>query len=149
MTKRISLLICTLCFLMVGCGPKTVASNPPAPPLKDFTITGTWQQNFTNNEICSSTITTGCVNGFTFGYLNGTTQVPLKTDTTSVCTGSTQPESCTDTVNAQLPIGSITFYVVADYINNSGVAGTSATATTPTPTAISAAEPTNPSFTAQ
>ena len=60
-----------------------------------------------------------------------TTEVQLHTDTLSVCSGATQPESCTSTFNATLPIGDVAFYVVTTYNDQNGAAGATAAATSP------------------
>ncbi|MGH9740560.1 MAG: hypothetical protein ACRD4X_18530 [Candidatus Acidiferrales bacterium] len=113
---------------LAGCAAKKTAVNPPRnpPSQQDWTITATWQENFTNFIPCSSTVTKGCVSGFTWGYLQGTSQVSLKTSAPGVCTGTTQPETCTDTVNATLGIGPVTFFCVANYIDNAGNTGNTA-----------------------
>ena len=124
--KRILLLLCGLC-LVAGCGPKTVASNPPAPPspTKDWTITATWTYNSTDSPLCTSSVTTGCVTGFTWGYLSGSgAVVSLKTSPASVCTGSTEPLPCTDNTTSVLPIGTSGFQIVTNYLTNAGVAST-------------------------
>ncbi|MGA9883575.1 MAG: hypothetical protein WBQ34_07645 [Candidatus Acidiferrales bacterium] len=124
----ISNAIAVLCLLatgLTGCAAKKTAINPPAnpPSQQDWSVTATWQENFTNFVPCSSTVTKGCVSGFTWGYLQGTTQVALKTSAPTVCAGPTQPETCTDTVNATLGIGPVIFYIVANYVDNAGNAG--------------------------
>ena len=67
----------------------------------------------------------------------------LKTSPASICTGTTQPETCTDTTNSKLPMGAITFYVAANFVDNSGNAGvtpvddsSAVTIAAPTPTAL-------------
>lgn len=119
--KKIALLLfMLLCLSLVACVHNV---TPPPPPNQDFTVTATWQYNFSNFPGCSSTVTTSCISGFTWGYLNGSTQVPLKTSLPSACTGSTQPESCTDNTQSLLPMGSVTFYLVVNTMNSSGQAG--------------------------
>ncbi len=120
-----SVCLCVVGLAIAGCAARNSAGNSLAnpPAAKDWTITATWQENFTNYVPCSSTVAKGCVSGFTWGYLQGTTEVPLKTSAASVCTGSAQPETCTDTTNATLGIGPITFYVVANYVDNAGNSG--------------------------
>lgn len=116
--------LCLLATVLPGCAAKKVAVNPPSQ--QDWTITVTWHEDFTNFVPCSSTVTKGCVSGFTWGYLQGTTQVALKTSAPGVCTGTTQPETCTDTVNATLGVGPVTFYCVANYVDNAGNTGSTA-----------------------
>lgn len=120
-------LVLFIAVFLGGC-PKQAAVNPPAPaPAKtDWTITAKWSEDFTDFAPCSATVTKGCVSGFTWGYLQGATQVPLKTSAPSVCSGSTQPEACADTVNGTLGIGPVTFYIVANYVDNAGNAGSTA-----------------------
>jgi hypothetical protein len=128
--------LCFAALFIAGCAARKSAGNSPvnSPLAKDWTITVAWQENFTNYVPCSSTVTKGCVSGFTWGYLQGPTQVPLKTSAASVCAASSsgadaplaQPEMCTDSINATLGIGPVTFYVVANYIDNVGNPGTTA-----------------------
>jgi hypothetical protein len=134
-----------------GCTKKTPVTPPGTPPVnKDFLITATWTYNFTNFMQCSSTVTAGCINGFTWGYLNAAgAQVALKTSVPSVCTGSTQPQTCTDTANSQLPIGSDTFSIVVNYLDSTGKAQTTTAVTTASPTVIAAGLPAGFSITAQ
>jgi hypothetical protein len=110
---------------VAGCAARKSVGNSPvnSPAAKDWTITATWQENFTNYVPCSSRVTRGCISGFTWGYLQGTTQVPLKTSAPSVCAGSTQPETCTDSTDATLGIGPVTFYVIASYMDNAANPG--------------------------
>ena len=114
--RRTGLLIAVL--LVAGCGAHVPAPVPQ--PLKDWTITATWNYNFTNYVPCSATVTKGCISSFTWGYLQGTTPIPLKTSAVSVCAGTTQPESCTDTTNATVGIGSIVPYIIASGVDNNG-----------------------------
>ena len=126
MTKR--LLLIGLAVFCVGCAAQRPTPIPvPPTPLRDWTITANWNYDFTNTPQCSTTITVGCINGFTWGYLKGTTQVPLSTITPPLiaCTGATQPMACTVTVNSTVGIGNIVFYIVANGLDNNGVASTS------------------------
>ncbi|MGH9687743.1 MAG: hypothetical protein ACRD5K_11695 [Candidatus Acidiferrales bacterium] len=120
--------LCLLATALTGCAAQKTATNPPASPptQQDWTVTAAWQENFTNFVPCSSTVTKGCVSGFTWGYLQGTTRVAIKTSAPTVCAGPTQPETCTDTVNATLGIGPVTFYIVANYVDNAGIATSTA-----------------------
>jgi len=145
MKRLLALCLLLFCF---GCA-KTVPVPVPPPIQKDFTITGTWKYDFTNFAACSATVTKGCISGFSWGYLQGATEVPLKSSATSACTGATQPEPCTDVVNSQLPMGSLTFYLLANFIDNSGNAGTTAAVDTANPTVITAGAATAFSVTAQ
>jgi len=137
--KRLSVLLISL-MLTVGCA-KHIPVTPPGNV--DFAITVTWNYNFTNFAQCSGTVTKGCISGFTWGYLQGSTQVPLHTVSTTACTGSTQPESCTDTTNSQLHMGSLTGYIAANFVDNSGNPGSTPVVTTATPTTVTADLPTN------
>src|SRR6202050_5876188 len=95
-------------FWFASC-TKTVPVTPPAPPPvnKDWLITASCSYNFTNFMQCSTSVTSGCITGFTWGYLNAQgVQVPLKTSPPAVCSGASQPQACTDTANRQLTIGS-------------------------------------------
>jgi len=113
-----------LSLLLSGCAVRRV----PPPVIVDHSIAFTWNQSFANNGACSATVTTSCISGFNEGYLSGATQVQLHTDIATVCTGSTQPESCASTFNGILPIGNIVFYVVTTYVDQNGVAGVTAAA---------------------
>jgi hypothetical protein len=66
---------------------------------------------------------------------------------TTVCAGSTQPETCTATFNAQLPIGTITGAVEANYVNAAGVASESAVGLLSTPSVVAAGTPIVNTFT--
>lgn len=129
-----SVWLCLTALWFAACAARKSAGNSPvnSPPAhQDFSITATWSFDFTNFVACSGTVTKGCVSGFTWGYLQGTAQVPLKTSAASVCTGSSavagsppsQPETCTDSTNGTLGIGPVTFYVVANYVDNAGNSG--------------------------
>lgn len=131
----------------VGCAHNTPVSVPP-PPKTDWTVTVTFNYDFTNFAACSGTVTKGCVSGFTWGYLQGAVLVPLKTSPASICTGATQPKSCTDTTNAIVGIGPVTVYVVANGLDNSGNA-ISSTQDNSTPVPIAIGIPTGVSATFQ
>lgn len=110
-----------LLLALGGCSTKHVTGNPP-PVNQDWSITAAWNYDFTNFPQCSATVTKGCVSGFTWGYLQSGNQVALKTSAVGVCTGATQPETCTDSTNALLGIGTVQYYIVAQGIDNNGVA---------------------------
>src|ERR1700683_5453210 len=98
---------------------KTVPVTPPAPPPvnKDWLIIASFSCNFKNYIQCGASVTSGCITGFTWCYLNAQgAQVPLKTSPVTVCAGASQPQACTDTANSQLPIGSGTFSLLVEYI---------------------------------
>src|ERR1700683_1296435 len=114
-TLRTFLLTILTTSLWLASCTKTVPVTPPAPPPvnKDWLITASFSYNFTNYMQCGASITSGCITGFTWGYLNAQgAQVPLKTSPVTVCSGASQPQACTDTANSQLPIGSVTFTMV-------------------------------------
>jgi hypothetical protein len=91
---------------------------------------------------CSASVTSGCITGFTWGYLNAQgAQVPLKTSPASVCSGATQPQTCSDTTNSQLPIGSDTFTIVVNYIDSTGKSQVTSPVTSASPTVIAAGLP--------
>lgn len=121
-----------LLFVLAGCAHNT-GTNPPAPPPAnaDHTITLTFQQNFADNPPCSATVTTSCINGFDEGYAAGAAQTQLHTDTAAICTGSTQPENCSTTFNAVVPLGPVVFYVTTTGVNASGAAVASSSAEAP------------------
>lgn len=135
-------LLLALALALTGCA-KHVTPPPPPPPPLDFPVTIHFGYDFTNFFACSTSVTKGCISGFTWGYLQGNAQVALHTASVAVCTGATQPQSCTELVNSQLPIGSLTFYVVANYVDNAGVVGKTAPGTTATPSVVPADVPTN------
>lgn len=118
-----------LLLLLVGCGGANVVTNTPPPVNADWTITVSFSYDFTNYVPCSASVTKGCISGFTWGYVQGTTSVPLKTSPPNVCTGTTQPETCIDTANSTLGIGSVVPYAVANGFDNSGNPVSSASAT--------------------
>lgn len=123
-------LTCLLLLTVSGCSShRPIQPDRKPKPNLDHSITGTWNQSFANNGACSTTVTTSCISGFNIGYLSGATQVQLHNDAASVCTGTTQPESCTSTFNGLLPIGSITFYVATTFVDQNGVAGVTPIAT--------------------
>jgi hypothetical protein len=91
---------------------------------------------------CSASVTSGCITGFTWGYLNAEgAQVPLKTSGVTACSGASQPQACTDTANSQLPIGSNTFTIVVNYIDSAGKPQVTSPVTSAFPTVIVAGVP--------
>jgi hypothetical protein len=132
--------LCVATALIAGCAARTSVGKSPVNPStlpsanQNFTITATWNFDFTNFAPCSAAVTKGCVSSFTWGYLRGTTRVPLKTSAASVCAGSStaagslpaQPETCTDTLYETLGIGPVVFYIVANYVDNAGNVGSTA-----------------------
>lgn len=141
---RLALLtILTTLFWLASC-TKTVPVTPPAPsPVnKDWLITASFSYNFTNYMQCSASVTSGCITGFTWGYLNAQgAQVSLKTSPVAVCSGATQPQPCTDTTNSQLPIGSNTFTIVVNYVDSAGKSQVTSPVTAASPTVIAAGLP--------
>jgi len=130
-------------FWLASC-TKTVPVTPPAPPPvnKDWLITASFSYNFTNYMQCSASVTSGCITGFTWGYLNSQgAQVPLKTSPVAICSGATQPQPCTDTANSQLPIGSDTFSIVVNYIDSAGKPQVTSRVISASPTVITAGLP--------
>src|ERR1700722_3550103 len=120
--RLVVLTILTTVICLASC-TKSVPVTPPAPPPvnKDWLITASFTYNFTNYMRCSASVTSGCITGFTWGYTNAQgAQVPLKTSAVSVCSGTAQPQACTDTSNSQLPIGSNIFTIVVNYIDAAG-----------------------------
>jgi hypothetical protein len=118
LTRLLTCLVCLLAFC--GCASSPRPTPVPPPPNRDWSITATWNFDFTNFVPCSATITRGCVSSFLWGYMQGGTPVLLKTSLPAVCTGTTQPETCTDTTNATLGIGPVTPYIFAAGIDNNG-----------------------------
>lgn len=114
-----------LAIITAGCGASNPVTVTPPPINKDWTITATWSYDFSNYAPCSSTVTKGCINGFTWGYLQGSNHIPLQTAPVTACTGSTNPKPCSATVNALLGIGQVTPYVIANGIDNNGQATSS------------------------
>jgi hypothetical protein len=125
-----------LVLFCVGCVAQKPVPVPIPAPLRDWTLTANWQYDFTNFATCSTTVTAGCVTGFTWGYLKGTTQVPLKTSllpfTPCAVAPAVQVPPCVDTTTTPLTfhdtasgvvgIGPVTPYVVANGLDNNGVA---------------------------
>lgn len=137
MTKR--LLLIGLVVFSFGCAAHNPTPVPvPPSPLRDWTITVSFSYDFTNFPACSATLTAGCVTSFTWGYLvKGTTQVPVKTTAvpypvcvipvpnplTAPCADTTTtPLTFHDVGNGVMGIGAVTPYVVANGIDNNGVA---------------------------
>jgi hypothetical protein len=127
---------------MAGCGAK--APVPPAPvPQTDHSLTITWNQSFANNPACSATVTTSCITGFVEGYLDAAGKaVQLHTDTVAVCSGPTDPLSCTSTFNATFAMGQVTFYVATTYVDLNGSANTTSPGQS-TPVLVGADPPAN------
>ena len=144
---KLRLLLACLLLCLTGC--KATVTTPPTSPQKDWAISWGFSYNFTNYAVCSASVTTGCISGFTLGYQNGATFVPLTTVTTTACAGTTQPETCTGTFNAQLPIGTMTGAVEANYLNNAGVASESAVGELATSSTVAAGTPVVTTFTFQ
>jgi hypothetical protein len=119
---RLRYTVWLIILIMWGCAAKVPATTNTAElnKNKDWSITVTWNYDFTNYVLCSATVTKGCISGFTWGYIQGGVSIPIKTSAPSVCTGTTQPEICGDSGNALLGIGPATPYVVANYIDNNG-----------------------------
>jgi hypothetical protein len=130
-----------------GCAGQT-SSTPPATGNPDWSITTSFNYDFTNFPKCSATVTKGCVSGFTWGYLQGATPVQLKTSSTSVCSGSSQPQACSDAANGVVGIGSITPYVVANGVDNNG-ASVSSTQVNGSPVAVNIGAVSNVGMTLQ
>jgi len=149
---RLMLLTISAMLICLTSCTKSVPVTPPAPPPvnKDWLITASFSYNFTNYMQCSASVTSGCISGFTWGYLNAAgAQVPLKTSAASVCSGTAQPQACTDTANSQLPIGSDTFTIVVNYIDSTGKPQVTAPVTAASPTVIAAGLPSAFTVTAQ
>src|SRR3984957_2342685 len=149
--RLVVLTILTTLICLASC-TKAVPVTPPAPPPvnKDWLITASFTYNFTNYMQCSASVTSGCITGFTWGYANAQgAQVPLKTSAVSVCSGSAQPQACTDTANSQLPIGSNIFTIVVNYIDAAGKPQITAPVIAASPTVIAAGLPSGFTITAQ
>lgn len=147
--KRILLLL-PLVVLLAGC-TKTVAVNPPTPPINpDHTVTLAWSQSEADSPVCSTTVTSSCLSGYSEGTVSGTTFTSLHTDTMAVCTGTTEPLPCATTFQtAALPIGSVTFGLVLNYVNASGTASSLAAIAAAAPIAVAADAPTSLTATVQ
>lgn len=124
--RRLTLLLLTItgCMIITGCAARngSVQVPPPTPPpvqTVDWSITMNWNEDFTNFIPCT-TNKVGCIAGFTWGYISGGNPVTLKISPVTVCTGTAQPEACTDTVNAMVGIGSVTPFAIANAYDNSG-----------------------------
>lgn len=143
------LFLLPLLVLLCGCPKSTVVTPPTTPPVSaDHNITLTWSQTFADSPACSTTVTTSCISGFTEGFISGTaTQNTLHTDTSAICTGSSQPEACTSTFNGIIPMGAISFFVNTTYVDANGAAcsgaatGTAAGAADCVPATVTTATP--------
>lgn len=113
--------VVVLSLCVAGCGKNVVAPVPPAAN-PDWTIGISFAYDFTNFPKCSATVTKGCISGFTWGYMQGATAVPLKTSAPSVCSGTSQPQSCADSANGIVGIGNIVPYAIANGVDNNGAA---------------------------
>lgn len=124
--KRLAAIL--LAVLAAGCSAARITAPQPDDKHKlvDHTITLTWNQSTVNNGFCSATVTTSCISGFNEGYVVGTAQTQLHTDTPAVCSGTTRPLNCTSTFNGIIPIGNDVFYVVTTYLDQNGAAGVTA-----------------------
>jgi len=119
-------------LLLAGCSATRIkAPSPEHEKLIDHTIILTWNQSTVNNGFCSSTVTTSCISGFNEGYVVGTAQTQLHTDTSAVCSGTTQPLNCSSTFTGIIPIGADVFYVITTYVDQNGAAGQAAAALSP------------------
>jgi hypothetical protein len=147
--KKIFLLL-PLILMLAGC-PKTVAVNPPTPPINpDHTVTLSWSQSEADSPICSTSVVSSCLSGYSEGTVSGTTFTALHTDTMTVCTGTTEPLSCTTTFQtAALPIGAITFGLKLNYVDENGEAQSLAAITTSAPVTVAADAPTGLAVTVQ
>ncbi|HZW05463.1 MAG TPA: hypothetical protein VFF58_01015 [Candidatus Nitrosotalea sp.] len=117
-----------LLLSLAGCSGRKPIRPPAPPPIVDHSIALTWNQSFVNNPACSTTVTTSCISGFREGYVVGTTQTQLHTDTSAVCTGTSQPLTCASTFNGILPLGNVIFYVLTVGVDQNGAVVTSASA---------------------
>jgi hypothetical protein len=142
---RKSLLLLPLVALLAAGCTKNTAVNPPAPPPNaDHSVTLAWTQSEADSPPCSATVTVSCFSGYSEGTVNGGTFASLHTDTMAVCTGTAQPMPCTTTFNtAALPIGSVTFGLVLNYVDQTGTAKSLAAVTTATATQVAADSPSN------
>ena len=123
-------ILSALVLLLCGC-PNTPVTPPVPPTPGDWLVSINLSYDFSNFVPCSATVTKGCISGFQWGYMSGTSQVPLKTSPVTICAGSTQPEACTDTTNATVGIGAVVPYAIANGFDNSGSPVSSAAATGP------------------
>lgn len=109
---------------LAGCKAKAPVPTPPPAANADHSITLNWQQSFANNPPCSTSLTTSCIVGFGAGYLDPAgKQQQFTTQTTAACTIANNVGTCTATVNATLPIGLVTFWIVTQYNDQNGAAG--------------------------
>lgn len=127
-------IILAAALLLAGCSASHITAQQPdlnKHKLVDHTITLTWNQSTVNNGFCSSTVTTSCISGFNEGYVVGTAQTQLHTDTPAVCSGTTQPLNCTSTFTGIVPIGNDVFYVVTTSLDQNGAEGVTTAALSP------------------
>lgn len=126
-------------FIVLGGCTKSTAVNPPTPPPNvDHTVSYTFQYNFSDAPICSTTVTSSCVSGFIEGYSVNGALTQLNTDTTSICTASTtQPESCSGSFQSSvIPIGNVTFYIEATGKDQNGTVANSIPTAETSPTVV-------------
>jgi hypothetical protein len=132
-----------LVLLFAGCH-NNVVTPPVVPPTNaDHTVTLSWSQSEADSPVCSATVTTSCLSGYSEGTMSGATFTSLHTDTMAVCTGTAEPLSCTTTFQtAALPIGSVTFGLVLNYVDQNGAAQKLAAVTTASAIQVAADSPT-------
>jgi hypothetical protein len=136
-------------LLLIGCGVHQPITPvvPPLPSTYDWTISISWDYDFTNFVQCSTTVTKGCIASFTWGYTANGTDFPVKTLTapvpacsttilTSCFTGTTGLLHFKDTGNSTLGIGTVTYFAKANAVLNDGTLGSSSDATFTDPTAV-------------
>lgn len=153
----VMLLLLAILMCVSGCSAQKPIT-PVVPGNPDWTIDVNFNYNFANISPCAAGVTTSCVSGFTWGYLNGSTQVPVKTTAVSsyaACpatlplipdiTCKQAPDSSNNTPffdvgNSLLPIGGtgVIFFVTVNYFDQTGAALQTSPDLTTTPQIIGA-----------
>lgn len=130
--KKIVPVLLSLMFL-AGCAHQPVTPPTPPPTNLDYTITATWNYDFTNTVPCSASVTKGCISSYSVIYANpaGTTKVTLASAPVTSCSGTKQPEACSFVFNSQLPVApnGLVWSVVTNFIDVNGTNGSTSGAT--------------------
>lgn len=123
--------------LLCGCATQSATVSPPAGPgiNPDHVISMAFNQSFADNPPCSTTVTSSCISGYLEGYISATgVDTQLHTDTIAICNATSG--ACTTTFNGIIPLGSLNFYIVQQYIDQNSRAQVSPALNTASPTQV-------------
>ena len=126
-------LVLTAALLLSSACAHRVTPPVPSPVNKDYTITATWNYDFTNIVPCSASVAKGCISSYSIIYSSpsGSTKVTLSTAPVTSCSGTKQLESCSFVFNSQLPVApnGLVWTVVTNFIDVNGTNGSTSGAT--------------------